>query len=90
MSVGADMSAGAGTSVAGAGGSDAGSPVSAMNCEASSRSCARARRASAVGGMVPELTSATGLSAAAIAAALAELELNGLASEGDGVYRACQ
>jgi DNA processing protein len=35
-----------------------------------------------------ELVRQTGLGAAAVAAALAELELEGLAAEGDGVYRA--
>ena len=35
-----------------------------------------------------ELVGATGLEAGAIAAALAELELAGLAAEGDGLYRA--
>jgi DNA processing protein len=34
-----------------------------------------------------EVSCATGLPASAVAAALAELELNGLAHEGDGVYR---
>jgi DNA processing protein len=39
---------------------------------------------------VDELVRATGLSAAEVAVALAELELAGLAAEGDGLYRALQ
>jgi DNA processing protein len=39
---------------------------------------------------VDELIRATGLSAAEVAAALAELELAGVAAEGDGLYRALQ
>jgi predicted Rossmann fold nucleotide-binding protein DprA/Smf involved in DNA uptake len=35
-----------------------------------------------------ELVQATGLSAAEIAVALAELEVSGLAAEGEGTYRA--
>ncbi|MBD0348065.1 MAG: DNA-protecting protein DprA [Thermoleophilia bacterium] len=36
---------------------------------------------------IDDLVSATGLDAAAVASALGELELHGLASEGDGLYR---
>ncbi len=36
---------------------------------------------------IDELVVATGLDAASVAAALSELELSGLASEGDGLYR---
>jgi DNA processing protein len=39
---------------------------------------------------VDELVRATGLTAAEVAAALAELELAGVAAEGDGLYRALQ
>jgi DNA processing protein len=42
----------------------------------------------ALPGGADELVRATGLDAAAVAVALAELELAGLASEGDGMYRA--
>jgi DNA processing protein len=42
----------------------------------------------ALPGPADELARATGLAASAVAVALAELELAGLASEGDGVYRA--
>jgi predicted Rossmann fold nucleotide-binding protein DprA/Smf involved in DNA uptake len=39
---------------------------------------------------VDEVARATGLAAGAVAAALAELELAGLAREGEGVYRASE